>query len=458
MKNIMTVDIVILAAGQGTRMKSLLPKVLHPLAGTPLLQHVINMAETIPNSNITLVTGYASEQIKNSVVGEDLKYVHQAEQLGTANAVQMAAPNLNPDGITLVLYGDVPLISYKTVLSTLKVVNNNTMGLLTVVLRKPDGYGRIVRDSKGDICEIIEQKDANPQELEINEINTGVMAIRTNLLQKWLPQIKNDNAQNEYYLTDLISIAHKASIKIQAVNPDTPEEVEGVNTRKQLSKLERFYQQEQANKLMVNGATLADPSRVDIRGTTICGMDTFIDINTVFVGEVKLGKNVTIGPNCFISESIIGDNVEIKAHTIIENSTVCDGAEIGPFARVRPGPVLNDNSKIGNFVEVKNTEVGKNSKINHLSYVGDSELGKDVNVGAGTITCNYDGINKNKTIVGDHSFVGSNVSLVAPVTIGVNVTIGAGSTITKDVPDNELSLSRSPQLNKSGWIRKKKKK
>ena len=454
----MTIDIVILAAGQGTRMKSLLPKVLHPLAGKPLLQHVINMAETIPDSNITVVSGYASEQIQNSIVGKDLKYVYQAEQLGTANAVQTAAPNLDSNGITLVLYGDVPLISTKTVLSTLKVVNNNTMGLLTVVLEKPEGYGRIVRDRKGDICGIIEQKDAMPQELEIQEVNTGVMAISTNLLQKWLPQIGNDNAQNEYYLTDLISIANKAGIKIEAVNPGTPEEVKGVNTRKQLSKLERFYQQKQADRLMVNGATLADPSRVDIRGTIFCDVDTFIDVNTVFEGEVKLGKNVSVGPNCLITESSIGDNVKIKANTIIENSTICNDVEVGPFARVRPGTLLGDNSKIGNFVEVKNTEVGKGSKISHLSYVGDSQLGKDVNVGAGTITCNYDGANKNKTIIGDDSFIGSNASLVAPVTIGKNATIGAGSTITKDIPDNELSLSRSPQLNKSGWVRPKKKK
>ena len=454
----MTVDIVILAAGQGTRMKSLLPKVLHRLADKPLLQHVINMAKTIPDSNITIVTGYASEQIQNSVVGEDLKYVYQAEQLGTANAVQTATPDLDSHGITLILYGDVPLISSKTVLSTLKVVNNNTMGLLTVVLEEPEGYGRIVRDLKGNVCGIIEQKDAKPQELEIQEINTGVLAIRTNLLQKCLPQIGNDNAQKEYYLTDLISIAHKAGIKIEAVNPSSPEEVEGVNTRKQLSRLERLYQQEQAEKLMVNGATLADPLRVDIRGTVSCGIDAFIDINTVFEGEVKIGKNVSIGPNCLIIESSIGDNVKIKANTIIENSTICNGVEVGPFARVRPRTLLSDNSKIGNFVEVKNTEVGKGSKINHLSYVGDSKLGKDVNVGAGTITCNYDGANKNKTIMGDGSFIGSNASLVAPVTIGKNATIGAGSTITKDVPDNELSVSRSRQLNKSGWIRPKKKK
>jgi bifunctional UDP-N-acetylglucosamine pyrophosphorylase/glucosamine-1-phosphate N-acetyltransferase len=454
----MKIDIVILAAGQGTRMKSLLPKVLHPLGGKPLLQHVINMAETIPNSNITVVSGYGSEQIQNSIAGKDLKYVYQAEQLGTANAVQTAAPNLDSNGITLVLYGDVPLISSKTVLSTLKVVNNNTMGLLTVVLENPEGYGRIVRDREGDICGIIEQKDATSQDLKIQEVNTGVMAIRTNLLQKWLLQIGNDNAQNEYYLTDIISIADTAGIKIEAVNPGTPEEVKGVNTRKQLSKLERFYQQKQADKLMENGATLADPTRVDIRGTVFCDADTFIDVNTVFEGEVKLGKNVSVGPNCFILGSSIGDNVKIKANTIIENSTICNGVEVGPFARVRPGTLLSDNSKIGNFVEVKNTEVGKGSKISHLSYVGDSQLGKDVNVGAGTITCNYDGANKNKTIIGDDSFIGSNTSLVAPLTIGKNATIGAGSTIIKDIPDNELSVSRSPQLNKSGWVRPKKKK
>lgn len=454
----MTIDIVILAAGQGTRMKSALPKVLHHLAGKPLIQHVVNTATTVPDSDITIVTGYASEQIKTSVAGGNLRYVYQKEQLGTAHAVQVAVSNLTSTGTTLIIYGDVPLISSETLMATLDLVNNNTMGLLTAQHTNPEGYGRILRDKQGQIYGIVEQKDATSEEQEIQEVNTGVMAIRTDHLQEWLPQIENDNAQNEYYLTDLIAIANREGVVIQSMQPARFQEVEGVNTRTQLSELERFYQYEQAKNLMVNGATLADPRRVDIRGQLNCGIDTFIDINVIFEGQVRLGKNVTIGPNCIIIDSSIGDNVEIKANTIIEKSTVCNGVSVGPFARVRPGTHLSDNSKIGNFVEVKNTQVGKGSKINHLSYIGDSELGKDVNVGAGTITCNYDGAYKHKTIMGDDSFIGSNSSLVAPLNIGKNATIGAGSTITKDVPDKNLSIARSLQKNIFNWVRPKNKK
>lgn len=454
----MTIDIVILAAGQGTRMKSALPKVLHHLAGKPLIQHVVNTATTVPDSDITIVTGYASEQIKTSVAGGNLRYVYQKEQLGTAHAVQVAVSNLTSTGTTLIIYGDVPLISSETLMATLDLVNNNTMGLLTAQHTNPEGYGRILRDKQGQIYGIVEQKDATSEEQEIQEVNTGVMAIRTDHLQEWLPQIENDNAQNEYYLTDLIAIANREGVVIQSIQPARFQEVEGVNTRTQLSELERFYQYEQAKNLMVNGATLADPRRVDIRGQLNCGIDTFIDINVIFEGQVRLGKNVTIGPNCIIIDSSIGDNVEIKANTIIEKSTVCNSVSVGPFARVRPGTHLSDNSKIGNFVEVKNTQVGKGSKINHLSYIGDSELGKDVNVGAGTITCNYDGAYKHKTIMGDDSFIGSNSSLVAPLNIGKNATIGAGSTITKDVPDKNLSIARSLQKNIFNWVRPKNKK
>lgn len=454
----MTIDIVILAAGQGTRMKSALPKVLHHLAGKPLIQHVVNTATTVPDSDITIVTGYASEQIKTSVAGGNLRYVYQKEQLGTAHAVQVAVSNLTSTGTTLIIYGDVPLISSETLMATLDLVNNNTMGLLTAQHTNPEGYGRILRDKQGQIYGIVEQKDATSEEQEIQEVNTGVMAIRTDHLQEWLPQIENDNAQNEYYLTDLIAIANREGVVIQSMQPARFQEVEGVNTRTQLSELERFYQYEQAKNLMVNGATLADPRRVDIRGQLNCGIDTFIDINVIFEGQVRLGKNVTIGPNCIIIDSSIGDNVEIKANTIIEKSTVCNSVSVGPFARVRPGTHLSDNSKIGNFVEVKNTQVGKGSKINHLSYIGDSELGKDVNVGAGTITCNYDGAYKHKTIMGDDSFIGSNSSLVAPLNIGKNATIGAGSTITKDVPDKNLSIARSLQKNIFNWVRPKNKK
>ena len=454
----MTIDVVILAAGQGTRMKSTLPKVLHHLGGKPLIQHVVNTATTVPNSDITIVTGYASEQIITSVVGDNLRYVYQKEQLGTAHAVKVAISSLTSKGTTLVVYGDVPLISSETLMATLDVVNNNTMGLLTAHNVKPEGYGRVLRDKQGQIYGIVEQKDATLEEQKIQEVNTGVMAIRTDRLQEWLPQIENDNAQNEYYLTDLIAIANREGIIIKSVQPGCLQEVEGVNTRIQLSELERFYQYEKAKDLMFNGATLADPRRVEIRGELNCGMDNFIDVNAVFVGQVRLGKNVTIGPNCIVIDSSIGDNVEIKANTVIEKSTICNSVSVGPFARVRPGTYLDDNSKIGNFVEVKNTQVGKGSKITHLSYIGDSELGQDVNVGAGTITCNYDGAYKHKTVMGDDSFIGSNSSLVAPLNIGKNATIGAGSTITKDVPDKNLSIARSLQKNILNWVRPKNKK
>ena len=453
----MTTDIVILAAGKGTRMKSARPKVLHLLAGQPLLQHVVEAARSVNDARVIVVTGHGADQVKAEVNGNDLQYVEQIEQLGTAHAVKMAVPGLREGGTTLILYGDVPLIAPETISDMLSAVNENSMSLLTVELGDPAGYGRILRNDEGLVTAIVEQKDASEEQLKVSEINTGVLALHTNHLKAWLPKINNNNAQGEYYLTDLIALARENNVCVETKQPLSVEEVEGVNNRLQLSALERFYQQQQAKKLMVAGVTLADPGRIDVRGKLVTGNDNFIDINCVFEGSVTLGSNVRIGPNCLIIDSDIGDGVEIKANSIIEKSKVANYGVVGPFARLRPGSELAEGAKIGNFVETKNTKVGKGSKISHLSYVGDAELGDGVNVGAGTITCNYDGINKHKTIMGDNSFIGSNTSLVAPVKIGKNATVGAGSTITRDVPEGELGLTRAKQRNISDWQRPTKK-
>lgn len=455
----MQTDIIILAAGKGTRMKSTLPKVLHRLAGKSLLQHVIESANNVQNANMIVVTGHGSEQVRSAVSSEvsQINYVEQTEQLGTAHAVQMAVPNLGSGGTSLILYGDVPLILPETILGMLSAVTDNSMSLLTVTLDDPTGYGRILRDESGQVTAIVEQKDASTEQLKVTEVNTGVLALKTEQLKQWLPQINNDNAQGEYYLTDLIALARNNGVSVETKQPQSVEEVEGVNNRIQLSTLERFYQKKQAEKLMVAGVTLADPGRIDVRGNLSTGNDNYIDINAVFEGNVTLGSNVTIGPNCQIIDSDIGDGVEIKANTVIEQSEVASHSVVGPFARLRPGTVLAENAKVGNFVETKNTQVGKGSKINHLSYVGDAELGEGVNVGAGTITCNYDGVNKHKTVMGDNSFIGSNSSLVAPVKIGKNATVGAGSTINKDVPDDQLGLTRASQRAISDWQRPTKK-
>jgi len=456
----METDIIILAAGKGTRMKSALPKVLHKLAGKSLLQHVVDSANSVQNANITVVTGHGSDEVRSSVSSSEtssLNYVEQTEQLGTAHAVQMVVPNLGNGGTSLILYGDVPMILPETIHEMLGAVSESSMSLLTVTLDDPTGYGRILRNESGQVTAIIEQKDASTEQLKVREVNTGVLAVKTKQLKQWLPQIDNNNAQGEYYLTDLIAIARSNGVTIETKQPQSVEEVEGVNNRIQLSALERFYQKQQAEALMVAGATLADPSRIDVRGNLKTGNDSYIDINAVFEGDVTLGSNVSIGPNCHIIDSDIGDYVEIYANSVIEQSQIANHSVIGPFARLRPGTVLAEKAKVGNFVETKNTHVGKGSKINHLSYVGDSELGEGVNVGAGTITCNYDGVNKHKTVMGDNSFIGSNSSLVAPVQIGKNATVGAGSTITKDVPDDELGLTRASQKSISDWHRPTKK-
>ncbi|TNE76834.1 MAG: UDP-N-acetylglucosamine diphosphorylase/glucosamine-1-phosphate N-acetyltransferase [Gammaproteobacteria bacterium] len=453
----MATDIVVLAAGKGTRMKSSLPKVLHRLAGKTLLQHVLDTSAQLPDSRIIVVTGHGATEVNGSSTGDNLTFVEQQDQLGTAHAVLQAVPELREDSVVLVLYGDVPLIGFDTLSAMVSEVGNGNVVLLTVNLKDPAGYGRILRDTNNQVVAIVEEKDATHEQRQICEVNTGVLALTAENLQAWLPLINNDNAQGEYYLTDIIALACKNGMQIKTSQPSTVEEVQGVNNRVQLSELERFYQSRVAEQLMFSGVTLADPKRLDVRGELRCGEDAFIDVNAVFEGRVILGNNVRIGPNCQIINSVVGDNVEIKANTIIEDSQVARGCVIGPFARLRPGTVLEEKAKVGNFVETKKTRVGKGSKINHLSYVGDAQLGERVNIGAGTITCNYDGVNKLQTEIGDDAFIGSNTSLVAPVRVGSFATVGAGSTITRDVPDNELGLTRAEQKNISGWQRPLKK-
>ena len=448
-----TTDIIILAAGKGTRMQSRLPKVLHKIAGQPLLSHVLTAAKTVNDAKSIVVTGFGGDQVENTIGKQADAFVTQPQQLGTGHAVQCALPHIRENAKVLILYGDVPLIAPKTIAKMLDAVTADQMGLLTVILDDPSGYGRIIRDTDNNIAAIVEQKDASQEQLKVNEVNTGVMALTSQQLMGWLPQIDNNNAQGEYYLTDLIAIATSDSVKVKSIQPQSATEVEGVNNRVQLSQLERAHQRQKAQKLMESGTSLADPERFDQRGELSAGSDNFIDINCIFEGEVKLGSNVHIGPNCQIINSTIGDGVEIKANTIIEDSVVGDNAILGPFARLRPGTELADNTKIGNFVETKKAKVGKGSKINHLSYVGDAELGEGVNVGAGTITCNYDGANKFNTTIGDNSFVGSNSTLIAPVKVADNSFVGAGSTITKDTEQNSLAISRAKQRSIEGWKR-----
>ncbi len=444
-------DIVILAAGRGTRMRSAKPKVLHPLGGRPMVEHVLAAANALPDARSIVVSGHAAEQLEQALAGRAVAFARQAEQRGTADAVAAALPQLREQSVVLVLYGDVPLISAATLARLLATVNTEQLGLLTVELADPTGYGRIIRDCDGAVAAIVEQKDASPAELAVSEVNTGVLAICSEQLAALLPQIDCDNAQREYYLTDLIGLAVAAGIAIAVTQPDRPSEVEGVNDREQLARLERVYQSRQATALMAAGATLADPARYDQRGSVTVGEDVFIDANVLFEGDNRLGNNVTIGANCHLIDATIGDDVVIKSHTIIEQSQIGRGAVVGPFARLRPGTVLASDTKIGNFVETKKAVLGRGSKINHLSYVGDAVLGEQVNVGAGTITCNYDGVNKHQTVIGDGAFIGSNSALVAPVTVGAGATVGAGSTISRSVEPDNLALTRAKQTVIKGW-------
>ena len=451
------VNFVILAAGKGTRMRSSLPKVLHKLSGRSMLGHVVAAVESLGEAKKIIVTGHGAEQVEQQFKSPTTIFTQQKEQLGTGHAVHMAVPELCSDAVVIVLYGDVPLIRPATIQKILAVVTESTMGLLTINLDQPTGYGRIVRNTKGDITEIIEQKDASAEQLKITEVNTGVLALQSSQLSDWLPKITNNNAQGEYYLTDLVAIAREAGVEIISVNPESATEVEGVNNRVQLSQLERAHQRQLAEVLMESGTSLADPARFDQRGELSAGTDNFIDINCVFNGSVTIGSNVSIGANCQITDSTIGDGVSILPNTIIESSVVGDRAVVGPFARLRPGTKMESDTKVGNFVETKKTLVGKGSKINHLSYVGDAQLGENVNIGAGTITCNYDGVSKHKTDLGDGVFVGSNSTLVAPIKVDKGGFIAAGSTVTTEVPSYSLAVGRAKQRNIKGWKRPTKK-
>ncbi len=438
-------------------MKSLLPKVLHKLAGKPMLGHVLDAANAVGDSKKIIVTGHGAEAVRAIYTDPSISMVEQAEQLGTGHAVHMALPELRPNSRVVILYGDVPLITPDTISQMLDGVDDKSIGLLTIQLNDPQGYGRIIRDADGQIEAIVEQKDANPAQLQVDEVNTGVMSLTSEQLAEWLPLIDNNNAQGEYYLTDLISIARQAGYSINGIQPGSVAEVEGINNRQQLAALERTYQAQLADALMVSGTSLADPARFDQRGTLVTGTDNFFDVNCVFEGDVKIGSGVSIGPNCHIINSTIDDGVEIKANTVIDQSTIGDRAVLGPFARIRPGTELGSDTKVGNFVETKKAIVGNGSKINHLSYVGDAQLGEKVNVGAGTITCNYDGVNKYKTEIGDNSFIGSNSTLVAPLTVGNEGFVAAGSTVTVEVPAESLAVGRTKQRNIQGWKRPQKK-
>ena len=449
-------NIVILAAGQGTRMKSRLPKVLHPLAGKPLLAHVIDTARKLDPSKIIVVYGHGGELVPETLASPDLAWVEQAQQLGTGHAVEQAMAEVDDASNLLILYGDVPLLQTST-LTELVRLGAEGFGLLTVNLPNPSGYGRIVRDNYGAVARIVEEKDASEAERTISEINSGIMCTSAKRLRTWLSQLENDNAQQEYYLTDTIAMAVEAGIAVKTTQPAAAQEVAGINSRSQLAELERFYQWQQAQRLMAAGVTIIDPSRLDIRGQISSGQDVTLDINVVLEGDVKLGNNVRIGPGCVIKDSEIADGAEIKAMSVIEQAKVGPGAQVGPFARLRPGTELAAGVHIGNYVEIKNSQVDEGSKINHLSYVGDTSVGKAVNIGAGTITCNYDGANKHRTIIGDRAFIGSDTQLVAPVEVGEGATIGAGTTLTSNAPAEELTLSRAKQKTIKGWQRPTKK-
>lgn len=457
----MALSVVILAAGKGTRMRSSLPKVLHPIADKPMVSHVIESARQLNAENIYLVYGFGGEVLKAKVLGDDLTFVEQVEQLGTGHAVDMASPLINDDENVLVLYGDVPLTKVSTLERLLAVKPDDGMALLTVHLSDPAGYGRIVRDNStefvGDVVGIVEQKDASAEQLKIQEANTGILLANGGDLKRWLSNLSSDNAQGEYYLTDIIAMAHNEGKTIATAHPETEIEVEGANNRVQLAGLERAYQARIAEALMIAGATLKDPARIDIRGHVTVGQEVVIDVNCIFEGEVSIADNVSIGANCILKNCSIGAGSEIKPNTIIEDALLGENCSAGPFSRIRPGSVMNNGSHVGNFVEMKKTTLGEGVKVGHLSYLGDAEIGANTNIGAGTITCNYDGVNKSKTIIGEGAFIGSNSSLVAPITIGAKTTIGAGSVIAKDVQDNELAVARGKQRNISDWQRPVKK-
>ena len=448
----MSLHVIILAAGQGSRMKSKLPKVLHPVAGKPMLQHVLDTASELEADGVHVVIGHGAELVKETI-NDDVNWCYQAEQLGTGHAVAQAIDSIPNEAQVLILYGDVPLTSAETLSQLVALVNDQQLGLLTVDLENPMGYGRIIRNAEGQIEAIVEQKDASEEQLQVPEVNTGILALNASVLHEFIPTLGNSNAQGEYYLTDIIEIAVSNGLNVESHQPQFEQEVQGVNNRLQLCELECWHQSMVSEALMLNGVTLYDPNRIDVRGSIECGQDVTIDLNCIFEGQVVLGDDVKIGPNCILKNATIGAGTVVHANSIIEDSFVSSACNIGPFARLRPGTTLKSGAKVGNFVETKKTTVGEGSKINHLSYVGDAVLGKNVNVGAGTITCNYDGVNKFQTEIADGVFVGSNTSLVAPIKIGERATIGAGSTVNKEVEAEQLAVARSRQKNISDWQR-----
>jgi len=445
-------NIVILAAGMGKRMHSSLPKVLHTLAGKPLLAHVIDTARVLSPAGITVVYGHGGDAVLNAFPASDLTFALQEPQLGTGHAVMQALPHLDESGPTLILYGDVPLITASTLERLAKEAGTARFAILTVDAPDPFGLGRIVREN-GAISRIVEQKDASDEELKISEINAGIMVVPTGKLKTWLAALSNENAQKEYYLTDIVAAAVADGVPVVSAQPDYLWEISGINNKKQLAELERIYQHNVAESLMGQGVMLADPARLDVRGSLQCGREVFIDVNCVFEGNVVLGDNVSIGPNSYVRESTIGRGVEIRAFCHIDGAVVGEDSIIGPYARLRPGADLGEEVHIGNFVEIKNSRVAAQSKANHLAYVGDSTVGRRVNIGAGSITCNYDGANKHETIIEDDAFIGTNCELVAPVRVGAGATVGAGTTLTRDAPPNALIVSRSKQTSIADWKR-----
>jgi len=450
----MPISVVILAAGQGKRMKSDLPKVLQPVAGRPLLKHVIDTARELSASDIHVVYGHGGERVREALASENVTWVLQAEQLGTGHALQQAMPGVPDDHLVLILFGDVPLVQAATMQRLVDAAaNGEALGVLSVRMKDPTGYGRIVRDRAGTVARIVEHKDANQKERAIDEVNTGLMAASAKRMREWLSQLRNDNAQGEYYLTDVVVMAAKAGLKVNAILADREDEVLGVNDKVQLAEVEAVYRKRRATELMLQGVTLVDPARFDARGPVTVGRDVHIDVNVVLEGKVTLGNRVRIGPNVLIRDSVIDDDAEIHANCVLDRAKVGARAVVGPYARLRPDAVLHEEVHVGNFVEVKKSELHRGAKANHLTYLGDATVGEKVNVGAGTITCNYDGVNKWRTEIGAGAFIGSGSMLVAPVKIGAGATIGAGSTITKDTPDDKLTLERSKQLTLDGWKR-----
>ena len=452
----MDLQVCVLAAGQGKRMRSEKPKVLHQLAHKALVEHVLDTASEVSDQTPIVIYGHAGDQLKRALAARAITWVEQAEQLGTGHAVNQCLTAISEDSMTLILYGDVPLTKAVTLTQLVSAAEKTGFALLTVIMDDPTGYGRIVRNETNEIVAIVEHKDATPEQLKITEVNSGIMAVNSKYLHQWIPSLGNDNAQGEYYLTDCVALAVSEGKSVAGVIANNAAEVTGVNNRQQLAELEREYQSAVAISLMEQGVTLRDPSRIDVRGNLTCGQDVEIDVNAVFKGEVTLGDGVSIGPNCFIENASIGANVAVLANCVIDSATIGDGSKIGPFARVRPDTHLGHNVHIGNFVEVKKSDIGDGSKVNHLAYVGDSEIGRNVNVGAGTITCNYDGAFKHKTVLEDDVFIGSDTQLVAPVKVGRGATVGAGTTVTSDVEPDALVISRVKQKQISGWQRPKK--